>query len=747
MKKIFLLITSLAILLLASCSQAEVSNEKLSFSINTSDLVTAIYASEMQGEAGSSAEENSGNYYEITALLVGTEISQTQKFSVVEGLAYINSEQSNETSGESSEEKPLSKISFTFDNLEAGTKQQIAIHMEKKCINENDKKEITQSVFYGLSDEVEVVAGENTPVEIALESSKFRLELPECPIEIEQGKFDFNLYLHSLYYDNNKQEVYIPLSEFEFTAWLKDAEGQTTEIFPIFEKNEEVVGSYSFILPANFKVLGNAEIFVSAKYKKTGAYCDISSKVDVVYIEPLNFVLYSNPSVEPGDNKYGITKYTDGVLQETLSDLPTRYDAMCVAADGSVYYCIRSIIYKDNNQIITNVNGLGTIKDMYFDNGSGYLFIADTDGKIGIFDSTASDAMTAGLIVDSIFSNATLFDNYSSHFENLAVYNDKLYYLAVSDDNNENILILVDWNYDATSKTFTIAPIYDYENCGSGFTNTFKAYIDNEIASATVNDMFVQDDHIYVLYSAIPLDSSKFSAVNTGGLARVSTAPFLNYAEEFMNTSQGSSTIFEGIEWEFLGNTEASQKIMIGDPETLLSPLGYHMYTKKPEMSENGQPNLDSVSDSCVSYNTYFSVVQPESKTAEAFFNPVKVIGINSKKLVIADDGTFYYVDGYYYKFKNINRYVTVDLENFTIESVNNCNDEVFEGDIGDNYMEVLLTTNLEEILNDIPSLYYIDSDNTTVIEEDSKSYYEQNFSRPYIDFDNEDGDFSSGSV
>lgn len=131
MKKIFLLITSLAILLLASCSQAEVSNEKLSFSINTSDLVTAIYASEMQGEAGSSAEENSGNYYEITALLVGTEISQTQKFSVVEGLAYINSEQSNETSGESSEEKPLSKISFTFDNLEAGTKQQIAIHMEK----------------------------------------------------------------------------------------------------------------------------------------------------------------------------------------------------------------------------------------------------------------------------------------------------------------------------------------------------------------------------------------------------------------------------------------------------------------------------------------------------------------------------------------------------------------------------------------------------------------------------------------
>lgn len=745
MKKIFLLITSLAILLLASCSQAEVSNEKLSFSINTSDLVTAIYASEMQEEAGSSAEENSGNYYEITALLVGTEISQTQKFSVVEGLAYINSEQSNATSGESSEEKPLSKISFTFDNLEAGTKQQIAIHMEKKCINENDKKEITQSVFYGLSDEVEVVAGENTPVEIALESSKFRLELPECPIEIEQGKFDFNLYLNSLYYDNNKQEVFIPLSEFEFTAWLKDAEGKTTEIFPIFEKNEEVVGIYSFILPANFKVLGSAEIFVSAKYKKTGAYCDISSIVDVVYIEPLNFVLYSNPSVEPGDNKYGITKYTDGVLQEPLIDLTTRYDAMCVAADGSVYYCKSSIIYKDNNQIITNVNGLGTIKDMYFDNGSGYLFIADTDGKIGIFDSTASDAMTAGLIVDSSFSNATLFGNYSSHFENLAVYNDKLYYLAVSDDNNENILILVDWNYDATSKTFTITPIYDYENCGSGFTNTFKAYIDNEITSATVNDLFVQDDYIYVLYSAIPLDLSKFSAVNTGGLARVSTAPFLNYAEEFKNTSQGSSTVFEGIEWNFLGNTEASQKILFGENNKLYNNDTRNiMHTEKPKTSEDGQLSFDTEPDSCVYYNTYFSFAQPASKTAEAFFNPVKVIGINSKKLVIADDGTFYYVDGDYYKFKNINRYVTVDLENFTIESVNNCNDEVFEGDIGDNYMEVLLTTNLEEILNDIPSLYYIDSAGNE-IEVKSENYYKYDSGTEY--FLNEDADFSSGSV
>lgn len=743
MKKIFLLITSLAILLLASCSQAEVSNEKLSFSINTSDLVTAIYASEMQGEAGSSAEENSGNYYEITALLVGTEISQTQKFSVVEGLAYINSEQSNETSGESSEEKPLSKISFTFDNLEAGTKQQIAIHMEKKCINENDKKEITQSVFYGLSDEVEVVAGENTPVKIALESSKFRLELSECPIEIEQGKFDFNLCLKSLYYDNNKQEVCIPLSEFEFTAWLKDAEGQTTEIFPIFEKNEEVVGIYSFILPANFKVLGNAEIFVSAKYKKTGAYCDISSKVDVVYIEPLNFVLYSNPSVEPGDNKYGITKYTDGVLQETLSDLTTRYDAMCVAADGSVYYCMRSIIYKDNNQIITNVNGLGTIKDMYFDNGSGYLFIADTDGKIGIFDSTASDAMTAGLIVDSNFSNATLFDNYSSHFENLAVYNDKLYYLAVSDDNSENILILVDWNYDATSKTFTITPIYDYKNCGAGFTNTFKANIDNEIASATVNDLFVQDNYIYVLYSAIPLDSSKFSAVNTGGLARVSTAPFLNYAEEFKNTSQGSSTVFEGIKWDFLGNTEASQKILFGENNELCNNDTRNiMHTEKPKTSEDGQLSFDTEPDSCVYYNTYFSFAQPASKTAEAFFNPVKVIGINSKKLVIADDGTFYYVDGYDYKFKNINRYVTVDLENFTIESVNNCNDEVFEGDIGDNYMYVLLTTNLEEILKDIPYLYDIDSAGN-LIEVKSEDYYK--YGGGTKEFFNED--FSSGSV
>ncbi len=61
---------------------------------------------------------------------------------------------------------------------------------------------------------------------------------------------------------------------------------------------------------------------------------------------------------------------------------------------------------------------------------------------------------------------------------------------------------------------------------------------------------------------------------------------------------------------------------------------------------------------------------QPSSlESKNAFFCPRKIIGIKPKKLVISDDGYFFYSEGSG-KYKNANRVVTVDLDSFEIENV-----------------------------------------------------------------------------
>ncbi|MBB5224810.1 InlB B-repeat-containing protein [Treponema ruminis] len=80
--------------------------------------------------------------------------------------------------------------------------------------------------------------------------------------------------------------------------------------------------------------------------------------------------------------------------------------------------------------------------------------------------------------------------------------------------------------------------------------------------------------------------------------------------------------------------------------------------------------------DGKLAQNTIFpdvySVTDAENTDAEKFLSsPSKVVGIKPKKLVIADDGLAFYTeaDGSL-AYKNINRLVTIDLEEFVIESI-----------------------------------------------------------------------------
>ena len=59
--------------------------------------------------------------------------------------------------------------------------------------------------------------------------------------------------------------------------------------------------------------------------------------------------------------------------------------------------------------------------------------------------------------------------------------------------------------------------------------------------------------------------------------------------------------------------------------------------------------------------------------SSNCFYGPIKFVGIKPKKLVIADDGVAIYTDNDALKFKNVNRIVTIDLENFAISVDPNC--------------------------------------------------------------------------
>lgn len=68
--------------------------------------------------------------------------------------------------------------------------------------------------------------------------------------------------------------------------------------------------------------------------------------------------------------------------------------------------------------------------------------------------------------------------------------------------------------------------------------------------------------------------------------------------------------------------------------------------------------------------NVYAMSAESSLLDNSAFVGPTKIIGIKPKKLVIADDGYAFYTDSDMLYYKNVNRVVTIDLEDFVIESV-----------------------------------------------------------------------------
>lgn len=182
-------------------------------------------------------------------------------------------------------------------------------------------------------------------------------------------------------------------------------------------------------------------------------------------------------------------------------------------------------------------------------------------------------------------------------------------------------------NYFTFSASSALATLYDLN-----LSNRFDISDENEIFEIT--DMLYQDGNVYMLVRYVSLENS--AIYSTGSVVRFnlwSGAVMTPGFGEPFDTSSAKFYIYNG--GERMYNSAGATNPVLCSYNTTLSP------------------------EICV----------PATKTS-GLYGPSKFIAIKPKKLVIADEGYAVYTnDDGALSYKNVNRVVTVDLEDFAIVS------------------------------------------------------------------------------
>ena len=176
---------------------------------------------------------------------------------------------------------------------------------------------------------------------------------------------------------------------------------------------------------------------------------------------------------------------------------------------------------------------------------------------------------------------------------------------------------------------------------GSAITDDYETYGNLELTSyGLISDMVCLDGYIYILANNTKPGFTEVSNYpHSGGIVRV--------------------------------------KLETGDVENYLFSETARTDIEIQYEETNSEDEIE------IKTETVEDIYQPDSiNSTSGLFGPRKIIGIKPKKLVIADDGLFFYTDDEGQpKYKNVNRVVSVDLDSFEILNID-FPDETFEDDI-----------------------------------------------------------------
>ena len=243
---------------------------------------------------------------------------------------------------------------------------------------------------------------------------------------------------------------------------------------------------------------------------------------------------------------------------------------------------------------------------------------------------------------DMISSNGANTDNEEiklgcGNINSFVVYDGKAYALCKEND----YIIRVFDTYDEEP----IKPIIKEYS-----VNLNDSFID-ALGTAMITDMLYQDGRLYLLYKEAFSWSGSPSPTTIGNRGAVIE----------VNLFDGSVRN-TGLTTSALSNTEYKLQ-------------GYNnslMYTDSA-CTTPYIPSEEILMNSSVQYPKICFPNEGE----KSFYGPTRFIAVKPKKLVIADEGLTFYTDDELLRYKNVNRVVYVDLENFAVEKIVTLNSSV----------------------------------------------------------------------
>ncbi len=361
-----------------------------------------------------------------------------------------------------------------------------------------------------------------------------------------------------------------------------------------------------------------------------------------------NMVLYEAYSEPTGIEDETTTGYKYYLNNSAEANITTTSDtnSFCFDKDGN-FYAITKLL-ESATYIKSNKSGFGTTSnagEMYIYGDCGASMAIDkTNDCIYMWDQsncalsriTGPDGTYSKLNGDDTCVNPTIItiDGANGPSGNVFVINDGIAYIADIEDGDSLAL-----------KIFTVQ--INQEN--ASVTNVDYLNLDSSFRNATITDMLYQDGAVYLLVRNV----SPSNFCSRGAIIRY-------------------DVMFKSLRTLGWSNTKLSGKFYACSNNGLLYDADTSNQERKPVTFE---------------YN-FMSVFAPSSSlkdgeltlSTEAFYGPSKFIAIKPKKLVIADDGLAFYTDeNGEFKYKNVNRVVTIDLESFAIDSSET--DAKFEAD------------------------------------------------------------------
>lgn len=175
------------------------------------------------------------------------------------------------------------------------------------------------------------------------------------------------------------------------------------------------------------------------------------------------------------------------------------------------------------------------------------------------------------------------------------------------------------------------------------YSVNLNEFFNDALGTAMITDMLYQDGRLYLLYKeAFSWPSSATTIGNRGAVIEVNL-----FDGSVRNT---------GLTTSALSNTEYKLQGYYNDSL---------MYTDEACTTPYIPPE-EILMNSSVQYPKICFPQEGE----KSFYGPTRFIAVKPKKLVIADEGLAFYTDNELLLYKNVNRVVYVDLENFAVEKI-----------------------------------------------------------------------------